>query len=93
VHDTPLPATSQKKLPTQLIILRTDFVSFRLFDEGIDVRKTFLAFRPRLELVTNILTPGIRKTPAKHTNNGVEVLALVLFGESAHDRSLYKPMD
>ena len=54
-----------------------------LLHQVANMWKTFLAFGPKLELMTNILAPSIRETPAQNTNNDVNEFATLYLAESA----------
>jgi hypothetical protein len=57
------------------------------------MRETFLASGPKLELVANVLAPGIGKSPAQNTDDNVYVFAMLGFAESAYHSGLKKAMN
>lgn len=57
------------------------------------MRETFLAFRPELELMTNVRAPGIRESPAQNTYNDVDDFATLCFAESAYHSCLNEAMN
>lgn len=59
----------------------------------VNVRETFLAFLPSLELMTHILTPSVWEAPAEDTHNGIKVSTLFLVCLVADDHCLYKAMN
>jgi hypothetical protein len=57
------------------------------------MRKTFLASCPKLELVTNVLAPGVRESPAQDMYDDVDVFTLIDLAEPAYNSGLDKSMD
>lgn len=66
---------------------------FALSHQMIDMRKALFAICPGLKLVTDILTPRIRKSPAQDTYNDVESFPLDIWGLATKNGCLYKAMD